>query len=155
LRPFLFAQACAARSRTCSRSSKGTKERPGVGPAAEFAEPGTLSSTAPTDFPLSRTAAREASSYRRPVLGAKSTLTELDPSFKAGAARISRNLRHVQPGGSCGVTETRAASFPFDAILVRHAAAGGAGVRPLIGITTYATDASWGVWSLPAALIPL
>jgi putative glutamine amidotransferase len=28
-------------------------------------------------------------------------------------------------------------------------------VRPLIGITTYATDASWGVWRLPAALIPL
>jgi putative glutamine amidotransferase len=28
-------------------------------------------------------------------------------------------------------------------------------VRPLIGITTYAQDASWGVWRLPAALIPL
>jgi len=28
-------------------------------------------------------------------------------------------------------------------------------VRPLIGITTYATDASFGVWRLPAALIPL
>lgn len=28
-------------------------------------------------------------------------------------------------------------------------------MRPLIGITTYATDASWGAWSLPAALIPL
>jgi putative glutamine amidotransferase len=28
-------------------------------------------------------------------------------------------------------------------------------VRPLIGITTYAQEASWGVWRLPAALIPL
>jgi gamma-glutamyl-gamma-aminobutyrate hydrolase PuuD len=28
-------------------------------------------------------------------------------------------------------------------------------MRPLIGITTYAQDASWGVWNLPAALIPL
>lgn len=28
-------------------------------------------------------------------------------------------------------------------------------MRPLIGITTYAQDASWGVWHLPAALIPL
>jgi len=28
-------------------------------------------------------------------------------------------------------------------------------VRPLIGITTYAQDARWGVWKLPAALIPL
>jgi gamma-glutamyl-gamma-aminobutyrate hydrolase PuuD len=28
-------------------------------------------------------------------------------------------------------------------------------MRPLIGITTYAQDASWGVWTLPAALIPL
>ncbi|CAN5846097.1 gamma-glutamyl-gamma-aminobutyrate hydrolase [soil metagenome] len=27
--------------------------------------------------------------------------------------------------------------------------------RPVIGITTYAQDARWGVWSLPAALIPL
>ena len=28
-------------------------------------------------------------------------------------------------------------------------------MRPVIGITTYAQDASWGVWQLPAALIPL
>jgi putative glutamine amidotransferase len=28
-------------------------------------------------------------------------------------------------------------------------------MRPLIGITTYAQDASWGVWHSPAALIPL
>ena len=28
-------------------------------------------------------------------------------------------------------------------------------MRPVIGITTYAQDASWGVWHLPAALIPL
>jgi putative glutamine amidotransferase len=28
-------------------------------------------------------------------------------------------------------------------------------VRPVIGITTYAEEASWGVWRLPAALIPL
>jgi putative glutamine amidotransferase len=28
-------------------------------------------------------------------------------------------------------------------------------MKPLIGITTYAQDASWGVWRLPAALIPL
>ncbi|MGI8886364.1 MAG: gamma-glutamyl-gamma-aminobutyrate hydrolase family protein [Gaiellaceae bacterium] len=27
--------------------------------------------------------------------------------------------------------------------------------RPVIGITTYAQNARWGVWSLPAALIPL
>jgi putative glutamine amidotransferase len=29
------------------------------------------------------------------------------------------------------------------------------GVRPVIGITTYAQDATWGVWHMPAALIPL
>jgi putative glutamine amidotransferase len=28
-------------------------------------------------------------------------------------------------------------------------------VRPVIGITTYAQDAIWGVWHMPAALIPL
>jgi putative glutamine amidotransferase len=27
--------------------------------------------------------------------------------------------------------------------------------RPVVGITTYAQEASWGVWTLPAALIPL
>jgi putative glutamine amidotransferase len=33
--------------------------------------------------------------------------------------------------------------------------AGSRPMRPLIGITTYAQEASWGVWRLPAALIPL
>jgi putative glutamine amidotransferase len=28
-------------------------------------------------------------------------------------------------------------------------------VRPVIGITSYAQDARWGVWDLPAALVPL
>ncbi|MGH3059738.1 MAG: gamma-glutamyl-gamma-aminobutyrate hydrolase family protein, partial [Gaiellaceae bacterium] len=28
-------------------------------------------------------------------------------------------------------------------------------MRPLIGITSYAEDARWGVWDAPAALIPL
>jgi putative glutamine amidotransferase len=28
-------------------------------------------------------------------------------------------------------------------------------VRPIVGITTYAEDARWGVWDAPAALIPL
>lgn len=28
-------------------------------------------------------------------------------------------------------------------------------MRPVIGITTYAQEASWGVWRLPAALVPL
>jgi putative glutamine amidotransferase len=31
----------------------------------------------------------------------------------------------------------------------------GSRLKPVIGITTYAQDASWGVWRLPAALIPL
>src|SRR5207237_10839479 len=28
-------------------------------------------------------------------------------------------------------------------------------MRPIIGITAYAEEASWGAWTLPAALIPL
>ena len=28
-------------------------------------------------------------------------------------------------------------------------------MRPVIGITSYAQDARWGVWHLPAVLIPL
>ena len=28
-------------------------------------------------------------------------------------------------------------------------------MRPVIGVTSYAQDASWGVWHLPAVLVPL
>ena len=28
-------------------------------------------------------------------------------------------------------------------------------MRPVIGITSYAQDARWGVWHMPAALVPL
>lgn len=51
----------------CLEKKKGRARRPGL---EEFAEPGTLSSTFPTNLPLPRSAPRGASSYRRPVLGA-------------------------------------------------------------------------------------
>jgi hypothetical protein len=62
----------------------GTKARP-----QRFAEPGTLSSTFPTNLPLPRSAPRGASSYRRPVLGA------------------GRNLRH----GTCAIKGVRCTKF--------------------------------------------
>ena len=70
LRSFLFAMVelrLEARALVGKRAKKGpgTKARP-----QEFAEPGTLSSTFPTNLPLPRSAPRGASSYRRPVLGA-------------------------------------------------------------------------------------
>jgi hypothetical protein len=66
---------------------------PATTPAQEFAEPGALSSTVPTDLPLPRTAAREASSYRRPVLGAAGLYAKNGVAIKAGSERISRYLR--------------------------------------------------------------
>jgi putative glutamine amidotransferase len=60
-------------------------------------------------------------------------------SFKGSGERIHRNLRtHRSPWRG----------------------AGGMGYvplvgRPVIGITTYAQEATWGVWKMPAALIPL
>ena len=69
-------------SRTATRfrvlwSLERRKEAGHEGPAArEFAEPGTLSSTFPTNLPLPRSAPRGASSYRRPVLGAGRNLGE-------------------------------------------------------------------------------
>jgi hypothetical protein len=71
LRSFLFAQAETAIHRVCSESFERRKRAGPEGPTArKFAEPGTLSSTFPTNLPLPRSAPRGASSYRRPVLGA-------------------------------------------------------------------------------------
>jgi hypothetical protein len=70
LRSFLFAQV-ELRSFVLALVAREVKKGPGPqGPAAKFAEPGTLSSTFPTNLPLPRTAPRGASIYRRPVLGA-------------------------------------------------------------------------------------
>jgi hypothetical protein len=60
----------------------GTNARP-----QEFAEPGTLSSTFPTNLPLPRSAPRGASSYRRPVLGAGRNLRHRTGPIKGVARR--------------------------------------------------------------------
>ena len=67
---FSFRNGQTAADLACSNHSREEK-----GPGArtsghKFAEPGTLSSTFPTNLPLPRSAPRGASSYRRPVLGA-------------------------------------------------------------------------------------
>ena len=70
LRSFLFAtptlrpDRCALSARE-KKNGRARRARP-----QRFAEPGTLSSTFPTNLPLPRSAPRGASSYRRPVLGA-------------------------------------------------------------------------------------
>ena len=71
---------CSGRSR--EEKGPGTKARP-----QEFAEPGTLSSTFPTNLPLPRSAPRGASSYRRPVLGAGRNLGEETCPCKRGWRR--------------------------------------------------------------------
>ena len=70
LRCFLFAIPMLRPDR-CALSTREKKKRPGAKARPQrFAEPGTLSSTFPTNLPLPRSAPRGASSYRRPVLGA-------------------------------------------------------------------------------------
>ena len=59
LRSFLFAQSRTAINRMCSGHSREEKRAGHEGPAArKFAEPGTLSSTFPTNLPLPRSAPR-------------------------------------------------------------------------------------------------
>ena len=53
--------------------------------------------------------------------------------------------------------EPRAGRRARDGVRRRHTLdrGDGAGMRPVIGITSYAQEARWGVWHLPAALVPL
>src|ERR671919_131396 len=76
LRLFLYTKAILRSSLLALRSNRERKRAGPAGPAAKFAEPGTLSSTFPTNVPLPRTAPRGASSYRRPVLGAGATVSD-------------------------------------------------------------------------------
>ncbi len=94
LRSFLFAQGQTAHPCACSGVSEEENGR-AQGPAARrrFAEPGTLSSTFPTNLPLPRSAPRGASTYRRPVLGAAALYANPDLSIKVASERIRRNLR--------------------------------------------------------------
>jgi len=70
----------------------GRARRPG---RKEFAEPGTLSSTFPTNRPLPRSAPRGASSYRRPVLGAAALYANPDMPIKSRVQENRRNLRPI------------------------------------------------------------
>lgn len=100
LRTFLLAQRQFAFERMCSSDVRGRRRPSPVGPSRnseqKFAEPGTLSSTFPTGFPLPRTAARRASSYRRPVLGAGRNLRNRTCPIKGSLGRTSRKLRTSQ-----------------------------------------------------------
>ena len=72
--------------------------------------------------------------------GLRGALAELDGE----TVRVLRTS--LEPGGG-----------PRDGVRRRHTLDRGerARMRPVIGITSYAQDARWGVWHLPAALVPL
>jgi hypothetical protein len=78
------------------KKGPSTKARP-----KEFAEPGTLSSTFPTNLPLPRSAPRGASSYRRPVLGAGRNLGHRTCPIKGCRRRnfslFARDRHPIQP----------------------------------------------------------
>jgi hypothetical protein len=98
LRFFLFARVVLRREALALESSSGKETAEHECSAARFAEPGTLSSTVPTDLPLPRTAAREASSYRRPVLGAGGTLRQRSHVLQDPARRNSTQFGHADLG---------------------------------------------------------
>ena len=85
-----------ARQRRAGGSTKaprsGSVGFAGAGAGKEFAEPGTLSSTFPTNLPLPRSAPRGASSYRRPVLGAGRNLGDGTCPIKGCPTETSRYL---------------------------------------------------------------
>ena len=100
LRHFVYTQGQTAIACVCSsRSNREKKKRAGrEGPAArKFAEPGTLSSTFPTNLPLPRSAPRGASSYRRPVLGAGGIYVRGRVRSRGAREQTSRNLRRSPP----------------------------------------------------------
>src|SRR6188474_1650656 len=107
LRFFLFAQGRTAYRGGCSICEREEKraERGGSTPK-EFAEPGTLSSTFPTNLPLPRSAPRGASSYRRPVLGAGRTLREGARPIKGVRTRKSAQFASTA-GGRAGTGRLR------------------------------------------------
>ena len=87
---FFFSHRVALRIEVAALPVREKKKGPSAeARPKEFAEPGTLSSTFPTNLPLPRSAPRGASSYRRPVLGA------------------GRNLRH----GNCPIKGVRCTKF--------------------------------------------
>ena len=94
LRTFLFARA-DLQNPAHDLGPGEQRKRAGTGRPEEFAEPGTLSSTFPTNLPLPRSAPRGASSYRRPVLGAGGTLCESG----RGASPASATARASQAAG--------------------------------------------------------
>jgi len=74
------------------RQEKGRTQAPG---RKRFAEPGTLSSTFPTNLPLPRSAPRGASSYRRPVLGAGRNLRKATCPIKGCLNELLANCVRV------------------------------------------------------------
>jgi hypothetical protein len=96
LRFFLYATV-ELRSAALVRRSVERRKRAGQQPDPQkFAEPGTLSSTFPTNIPLPRSAPRGASSYRRPVLGAGRRLRHVRPVLQG---HVRRNFSLFASGG--------------------------------------------------------
>ena len=93
---FFFSHRVALRIEVAALPVREKKKGPSAeARPKEFAEPGTLSSTFPTNLPLPRSAPRGASSYRRPVLGAAALYANRDAPIKDSAEGIPRNLRTV------------------------------------------------------------
>ena len=74
-----------------------------------------------------------------------------------GSRRPRRPRRGRRRDRARPPSEPRAGRRPRAGMRRRHTLDRGDGgaVRPVIGITSYAQDARWGVWHMPAALVPL
>jgi hypothetical protein len=96
---FSFRNGQTATRTLCSRSVREEKRPSAMARPQRFAEPGTLSSTFPTNLPLPRSAPRGASSYRRPVLGAGRNLGHRTCPIKGVRAR---NFAQIAPAAEPG-----------------------------------------------------
>ena len=92
----------------------------------------------------------------RVVRGGRSTGARVAVPL-AGLGRARSAARAGRREGARAPGRPRAGGRPAARVRGRHTVDRGRGgrMRPVIGITTYAQDARWGVWHLPAALIPL
>ena len=96
LRSFLFAQAETAIHRVCSESFERRKRAGPEGPTArKFAEPGTLSSTFPTNLPLPRSAPRGGFVLPAPRARRSRNVRKETCPIKGSRNETSRKLRNV------------------------------------------------------------
>ena len=133
------ATSCPASSSVSRVATRGIRRTRARRATSVRSSPSTRGSTGRSPWTRST---RQVRAWRLPhsAAGDRGALTEIDGET-VRVLRVSREPRYG----------------PRDGVRRRHTLdrGDGGGMRPVIGITSYAQEASWGVWHLPAALVPL